>query len=264
MERNLPLIRTADINLESLPPADVMIVIAFGQKISERVAQHACFGSINLHASRLPKYRGAAPINWAILNGESETGNSIIRLANRMDAGAVLGMSLMQIGTLDTAGELHDRLAEDGAPLMLGVLEQLAGGSAVETPQDESQATKAAKLNREASRIDWNTPAKSIGRQIRGMYPWPGCRVRLLNEKGAELDRLTLVRARPSGMSGTGGAVSVGELAPGTVTLDGEIVTATQPLEIVEIQPEGKRPMTLSSYRNGHPWNVRCRLESIA
>lgn len=264
VERNLPLIRTADINLESLPPADVMVVIAFGQKISEGVAGHSRFGSINLHASRLPKYRGAAPINWAILNGETETGNSVIRLAAKMDAGAVLGMSLMQIGKLETAGELHDRLAEDGAPLMLSVLEQLAGGTAIETAQDESQATKAAKLNREFSRIDWNTPAKSIGRQIRGMYPWPGCRVRLLSEKGFELDRLTLVRARASGTSGTGGPpVSATNSAPGTLTLDGEAISATQPLEIVEIQPEGKRPMTLPSYRNGHPWNPRCRLESI-
>jgi len=148
---------------------------------------------------------------------------------------------------------------------MLGVMEQLAGGTARENAQDESQATKAAKLNRESSRIDWNTPAKAIGRQIRGMYPWPGCRVRLLSEKGVEFDRLALVRARLSGMSGTGGPpVNLTNSTPGTLTLDGEIVTATQPLEIVEIQPEGKRPMTLQSYRNGHPWNVRSRLESIA
>jgi methionyl-tRNA formyltransferase len=264
LDKNLPLIRTPDINQESLPPADVMIVIAFGQKISEAVAHHARFGSINLHASRLPKYRGAAPINWAILNGETETGNSVIRLASRMDAGEVLGMSLLQIGKLETAGELHDRLAQDGAPLMLRVLEQLACNTATHTPQDESQATKAAKLSRESSRIDWNTPAKTIARQIRGMYPWPGCRVRLLSEKGQELDRLTLVRARPASTNDTGGlSASTAAPAAGNLTHDGTIVTATQPLEIVEVQPEGKRPMTLQSYRNGHPWNAGQRLESI-
>jgi methionyl-tRNA formyltransferase len=257
LEHNLPLIRTPDINLELIPPADAMIVIAFGQKISESVANHSRFGSINLHASRLPKYRGAGPINRAILNGETETGNSIIRLANRMDAGAVLGMSLLKIDELETAGELHDRLARDGAPLVLQVLEQLATGAAIETPQDDAQATKGGKLNRESSRIDWNKPAEIVARHIRGMYPWPGCRVRLLNQKGEELDRVTLVRARPA--SGTGGP----SIPPGTITVDGAIATATGPLELMELQPEGKRPMPLQSYRNGHPWEAGQRLESI-
>jgi methionyl-tRNA formyltransferase len=263
LEHNLPLIRTPDINLELLPPADVMIVIAFGQKICETSANHSRLGSINLHASRLPKYRGAGPINRAILNGETETGNSIIRLANRMDAGAMLGISLLKIDELETAGELHDRLARDGAPLVLQVLEQLAAGTAVETPQDESQATKGGKLNRESSRIDWNTPAETIARHIRGMYPWPGCRVRLLSEKGEELDRLTLVRARLA--SGAGGpAMNQGDSASsGTIASDGTIMTASGPLEILEVQPEGKRPMALQSYRNGHSWDAGQRLESI-
>src|SRR5881392_1141703 len=127
-----PLIKTADVNAESLPAADLMVVIAFGQKIAPHVVNHPRLGSVNLHASRLPKYRGAAPINRAIIDGETETGNSIIRLAQRMDAGAVLGMSRVTIGELETAGELHDRLAQDGAPLMLRVIDQLATGTACE------------------------------------------------------------------------------------------------------------------------------------
>ncbi len=116
----LPLLRTPDINQEplneALPPADVMVVIAFGQKIADSVVNHPRLGSVNLHASRLPKHRGAAPINAAILSGDPVAGNSIIRLARKMDAGAVLAESALDVGELETAGELHDRLATDGAP----------------------------------------------------------------------------------------------------------------------------------------------------
>jgi methionyl-tRNA formyltransferase len=102
--RNLPVIKTPDLNLQHLPPADVMIVIAFGQKLAEQVVNHPRLGSINLHASLLPRYRGAAPINWAIINGERITGNSVIRMAQRMDAGAILAQSQVQIGEVETAG----------------------------------------------------------------------------------------------------------------------------------------------------------------
>src|SRR5580765_6667880 len=108
IEQNLPVTRTANLNTESLPPADVMVVIAFGQKIADNVVHHPRLGSVNLHASRLPKYRGAAPINAAILAGETVAGNSIIRLAQKMDAGAVLTQSTIEIDGLETAGELHD------------------------------------------------------------------------------------------------------------------------------------------------------------
>ncbi|MGE5610783.1 MAG: methionyl-tRNA formyltransferase, partial [Bacillota bacterium] len=141
IEQQLPLIRTGNINAESLPPADVMVVIAFGQKIAPAVVDHPRLGSVNLHASLLPKYRGAAPINWAILRGETVAGNSVIRLAQKMDAGAILGQTTLPIGELETAGELHDRLAEAGAPLVLDVLGKLAEGTAEEKPQSEAEAT---------------------------------------------------------------------------------------------------------------------------
>jgi methionyl-tRNA formyltransferase len=257
LDRNLPLTRTDDINRESLPPADVMVVIAFGQKISDTVANHPRFGSVNLHSSRLPKYRGAAPINWAILSGDPITGNSVIRLAQRMDAGPVLAMSELPIGELETAGELHDRLAADGAPLMLETLRRLADGSAIETSQDESKATRAIKLNRELSKIDWGKAADVVARQIRGMYPWPGCRVRLVDASGQDLARLTLVRARVA-------ASTAGDASPGSVLPDRAVATSQGAIEVVELQPEGKRPMPLTAYRNGHPWEPGMRLESLA
>lgn len=256
-KHKLPVIRTANLNAETLPSADVLVVIAFGQKIAEAVANHCRFGSVNLHASILPKYRGAAPIHWAILRSETVTGNSIIRLANRMDAGAVLGQSQVAIGEVETTGELHDRLAEDGAPLMLRVVRELAEGRATETPQDESKATLAPKLSRETAKIDWSQPADVVARQIRGLSPWPGCRVRLLQPTGEEVARLTLLRAKLVGVPG--GA------QPGQIDANALITTGGNgAVEILDVQPEGKRPMTLAEFRNGRPWAAGMSLEPLA
>ena len=254
VDHKLPLARTADINAELLPPADLLVVIAFGQKISDAVANHAKLGSVNLHASRLPRYRGAAPIHWAILRGETVTGNSIIRLAQRMDAGAVLGQSSLPIGETETTGELHERLSHDGAALMLRVTQQLATATATETPQDESQSTTAPKLSRETAVIQWEQSAENIARQIRGLYPWPGCRVKLIDETGNESARLTLVRARVYGKSTP---------QPGTIDTNGRVSTSDGSIEILELQPEGKRPMTLPDFRNGRPWRAGMRLHSL-
>jgi methionyl-tRNA formyltransferase len=255
LDGGLPLTRTADINVEPLPPADVLVVIAFGQKIADRVIRHPRLGAVNLHGSILPKYRGAAPVNWAILGGEAETGNSVIRLAQKMDAGAVLGQSRFAIGELETAGELHDRLAAGGAPLMLRVLDELATGTAVEREQDHSRATLAKKLNRDSAVIDFTQPADVVARQVRGLFPWPGCRVRLLGAGGEDVARLTLVRAR--------GTETAADRPPATIGADGHVACGAGGVEIVEVQPEGRRPMPLAAFRNGHPWLAGMRLESI-
>lgn len=250
IDHHLPLITTANINALALPPADVMVVIAFGQKISPTVVNHARLGAVNLHSSRLPKYRGAAPINWAVLNGDPITGNSIIRLAEKMDAGAVLAQSELTIGESETAGELHDRLSQDGVALMLSTLEALSDGTAVETPQDHSLATIAPKLSRESAVIDWAQPPLMIARKINGLSPWPGCRVRLIDPAHAEVARLTLLRARPLAPSRRADGNILGN------TIDGQV-------EILDIQPEGKRPMTLAAYRNGYRWEDGFLVQSI-
>jgi methionyl-tRNA formyltransferase len=211
---------------------------------------------VNLHASRLPKYRGAAPINWAVLRGEKVSGNTIIRLAQRMDAGAMLGQSSVEIGEAETAGELHDRLAANGAPLMLRVVDELAAGTAREEPQDESQATAAPKLSRREAKVDWSQPAEVVVRQINGLSPWPGCRVQVLDSHGTPLAKLTLLRARL--------ARSLG-VKPGEIDNDGHVGTQQySAIEVLEVQPEGKRPMKLADYRNGRPWEQFMTLESIA
>ena len=282
----LSVVRTADLNAEVLPPIDALVVIAFGQKIASHVTQHPAFGAINLHASSLPKYRGAAPIHAALLAGETVVGNSIIRLAEKMDAGDVLGEGRLTVGETETTGELHDRLAEAGAPLVERVLIELRTGTATEMPQDYTAATLARKLSRETTRIDFGRDAAAIANQIRALSPWPGCRVRVLDDD-AEVARLTLVRARPLAPSpGTpgegwgGGPPSTRatllssdplpnpppgyrERGPGTVREDGTISCGVGSLELIEVQPEGKRPMPLSAYKNGRPWHAGLRLESI-
>ena len=263
LERSLPLIRTENINAESLPFVDVMVVIAFGQKIGPAAVNHPRLGSVNLHSSLLPKYRGAAPINRAILSGDSFTGNSIIRLAEKMDAGAILAQSNLSIGDDETAGELHDRLADDGAPLMLQVIEQLQNGTAIETPQDHAQASIAPKLSRQTAMIDWTKSPLLVGRQINGLSPWPGCRVRLIDGEN-EIAKVTLVRARPVGSSvmRTPGE-TLGEI-PGEIKGDGTVVVGEGGgVEILQVQPEGKRPMKLSDFRNGKPWRQGMRLIAI-
>ena len=254
----LPVLRTDDINVATLPEADAMVVIAFGQKIADEVVNRPRLGSVNLHASRLPRYRGAAPINWAIINGEPTAGNSVIRLASRMDAGAVLAMSELPIGELETAGELHDRLAADGPALILRVLDDLAAGRAVEREQDHAGATIAPKLSRESARLDWTRPAAELSRRIRGLYPWPGCRAKLCDAEGTMLGSVRLVRARPAASD------EAGRWSPGEVMTDGLVAAgAGQAVEIVELQPDGKRPMPLSDYRRGHRWHAGLKLVSI-
>ena len=250
--RNLPLLKTQNINAESLPPADLLLVIAFGQKIAPHIVDHSRLGGINLHASRLPKYRGAAPINWAIIRGETVTGNSVIRLAQRMDAGSVLGQTELTIGEVETAGELHDRLAADGAGLVLRVIEQVASGTATESPQDDSRATLAPKLSRDQAKLDFTRPAADLANQIRGMFPWPGCRVGIVDAAGKYLARATLVRARANSRQGEAGVIAD----------DGSIGAGAGSIEIVELQPEGGRAMSLTAYRNGHPWRAGMRLQS--
>lgn len=254
LARGLNVTRTDNIGTEALPAADLLVVIAFGQKIPESVIHHCRLGSINLHASLLPKYRGAAPINWAVVNGETVTGNSVIRLAQKMDAGAVLGQSRRDIPSDANAGEIHDALALDGAPLMEEVITQLREGRATEIEQDHTQATLAPKITREKTMIDWTRPAGEIHNLIRGFYPWPGVRVTLMSEDGKPVDRITIVKTEPTDATGP---------IPGTILPGGAVACGTGSLKIAALQPEGKRSMPLEAYQNGHPWNPGMKLQSL-
>jgi len=253
---NLPLLCTANINQETLPPADIMVVIAFGQKISDAIVHHPRLGSINLHASRLPQYRGAAPINWAIIDGQKTSGNSVIRLAQKMDAGAILAQSELPIAPTETAGELHDRLSQDGVALVLRVLDQLASGTAIELPQDETRATLSPKLSRATAQLDFSQSAQQISQKIRGLYPWPGCRVKLCDAAGTELARVRLARATPGPSEGD-------RWQPGEIMSDGAVQTGSGGVQILELQPESRAVMSLADYRRGYTWPPGAKLVSI-
>jgi methionyl-tRNA formyltransferase len=258
-KHGIEAIRTADLNKESLPPADVMVVIAFGQKIAPHAVDHPRLGSINLHASLLPKYRGAAPIHRALMAGDTVVGNSVIRLAEKMDAGDVLGQSHVTVHLAETTGELHDRLALDGAELIEQVVHDLLAGMHTEMPQDHSLATLAGKLSRADAAIDWSRPAAAIAAHINGLSPWPGCRVKLMYGT-EEISRLTLLRAKP--------VIDKLAIQPGTLDSDGHVHAGTNSegggaIEILDIQPEGGRPMPLHSYQHGHRWEPGMHLESL-
>jgi methionyl-tRNA formyltransferase len=153
---------------------DVVVIIAYGQIIPTSLIAIPRLGWINLHASLLPKYRGAAPINWAIVNGEKRTGVTTMQIDAGLDTGPMLLRHETEVGADDTAPELTSRLAEAGAPLMAETLRKLERGEIVPAAQDNSKATHAPPLKKEEGRIDWGAPAEQIYNRIRGLQPWPG------------------------------------------------------------------------------------------
>src|SRR5467141_3064166 len=159
--------------LRGLAP-DCIVIIAYGQIIPARLLPIPKLGWINLHASLLPKYRGAAPINWAIVNGETRTGVTTMRIDAGMDTGEMLLQRQIEIGSKETAPELAARMSEAGAPLMVEALRGLAAGTVVPKPQNHSEASSAPMLKKEDGRIDWKRPAIEIYNRMRGFAPWPG------------------------------------------------------------------------------------------
>ncbi|MCC7407038.1 MAG: methionyl-tRNA formyltransferase [Phycisphaeraceae bacterium] len=206
VEQGLPVIKPPDVNdpaiveqIAALRP-DAAVVIAFGQKLGPALIAALGRLAVNLHASLLPKYRGAAPINWAILRGETETGVSVISLADRMDAGLIYAQAATPIGPTETAGELHDRLAEMGPAAVGGVLDALTRGSLASHPQDESQTTKAPKLSRADGVVSFAATSEEVCRRIHALTPWPGVEALWMPgraEGAAAPQHLKLLRAEP-------------------------------------------------------------------
>lgn len=218
--------------------ADAWVVIAFGQKLSEPLLADRF--AINLHASRLPKWRGAAPIHHAILAGDEVTGNSVITLAQRMDAGEILGQSRRPIEPTHTTGELHDLLAHDGPQLVEQVLSDFQSGNLKRMTQDEAAVTLAGKLSREDARIDPNTmDGEACRRLINGLSPWPGVQASIAGAK------VKLLRAAP--------ASPPRSAAPGTLldTAQGVFAGRQGAFQILELQPIGKRAMTWEQFTQG-------------
>ncbi len=248
----VPLLKPERVNEPSVVErvravqADAWVVIAFGQKLGRPLLEGRF--AINLHASLLPRWRGAAPINAAILAGDAVTGNSVITLADRMDAGLVLARSEREIELATTAGELHDQLAADGPALVLGVLAAVAEGTLRPAAQDESLVKHAPKLSRADAWVDFAAGADECRRRINGLSPWPGVQAELEGPGGT--GPLKLLRAAPAsahGRSASPGALldaSCGVVACG-VEGDGGAI------RLLEVQPVGKRPMRWEDFARG-------------
>jgi methionyl-tRNA formyltransferase len=256
--RSIPVIRPERVNegevVRSIQAAraDVLLVVAFGQKIGPAILEGAF--AINLHGSLLPKYRGAAPINRAMIAGETMTGVSVITVAARMDAGDVLAQAATEIDAAETAGELHDRLAALGSGLVLDVLARRRAGTLVASPQDESRATQAPKLRKSEGTVSFDQPAEHVRARIHGLTPWPGCTV-ALDGRALRLCRVECVRTAESGAAAPRGAVT-----PGALGADGVVACAPGAVRLLEVQSPGARTMSFAEWRRGHDVPAGARL----
>lgn len=263
-QHGLPIFQPESVNTaESVDrlrafAAELFVVAAYGQILSPHVLGVPPRGSINVHASLLPKYRGAAPIAWAIRRGESETGVTIIRLSPRMDAGDMLAVARTPIGSHETAGELEVRLAEIGAELALNVIDQLQHGDLAGTPQDASQATRAPKLKKVDGDIDWTAPADSLQRFIYAMQPWPTAYSDLHRPDQPPL-RLLIGAADAVATPATEMPAAPGQI----LVADGKhLVVACgrgTRLSLLEVQPLGKRRQPIADFQRGYRVDTRCR-----
>jgi methionyl-tRNA formyltransferase len=228
--------------------ADLFIVADYGQILSDETLAIAPLGGINLHGSLLPKYRGAAPINWAIYRGDTEAGVTVIRMTPRIDSGPALSQARTEIGPDEGAVELELRLAELGAPLVRRTIDALAAGELSSLPQDPALATKARRLRKTDGAIDWSRPAQAIKNQIRALEPWPKTYTFWLR-RNAEPLRLILGRTivRPGPCSEPPGTVLTPQQAELVVsTGDGALV-------LEEVQPAGKRMLSAAEFLRGYP-----------
>lgn len=245
LELDLPVIDTADVKsdsfekkIASLNP-DLLVVVAF-RILPVNILKIPEIGSINLHASLLPKFRGAAPIHWAIINGEQETGTTVFFLDESVDTGKIIGQKRTAIGPMETTGDVYERLKREGADLLLSCIHDIAEGDVTEVPQDDSLATPAPKLFRENTRIDFTKSASEVHNIVRGLNPFPGAWCMYGDEK------MNIHKTVPhSDKSGR----------PGELKRDGDKLFAgcgRGSVEIIELQLPGKPRISGGDFANGY------------
>ena len=234
---------------------DASVVVAFGQKLSPQLIDALGGLVINLHSSLLPKYRGAAPINWAMIQGDKRTGVSVIGLAQRMDAGPVYAKAELDISPRETAGELHDRLAQLGPKVVSDVLDQFQRDALQPEVQDEAQASKAPKLSIADGTVDFDQPADLVRARIHGLTPWPGCRVDWQCQATGKTE--TLMIRRVQAMATLPDFVqrrfeAEGVPPAGTVLEPLLVMTGQGLVKLLELQAPGTRPMKAEAFARGH------------
>ncbi len=255
LEAGLPVLTPENINtpeaVEQIRAlnAELAYVAAFGQKIGRDLLNMFPVGMINLHGSLLPALRGAAPVQWTILNGDTEAGVTVFRLVEKMDAGPILTQRRTAVGLDETASELHDRLARIGCDAVRAALDILEKNPETPgTPQDESRATRARKLKKADSRLVFDRPAAEVARRICGLWSWPGAMCRFVSADGSRDEQVTLARAVP--YEGPARPAD----SPDAIGRIGEMMTvqcSDAELSLLEIKPAGGRLMTWQDYVNG-------------
>jgi methionyl-tRNA formyltransferase len=239
----------AQARLTSLAP-DLLVVCDYGEILKPETLSVARLGGINLHGSLLPKYRGAAPVQWAILNGDAETGNSVIQMTPGLDAGPCLAQQRTPIDADEDAGQLEARLAAMGADAVLRVLEELERGTSQPVAQDKTLASKAPRLTKEQGAIDWSQPAQAIKNQVRGLRPWPRAYTFWHHGSNPPI-RLNIDCVGPI-ITGDQYAMSY---SPGSIIKAGDqliVATCSGPLEVLVLQPAGKRSMKAEVFLRGY------------
>lgn len=250
LEANVPVIQPKSLRDESvleeltaLAP-ELIVVAAYGKLLPKAVLELPKYGCINVHSSLLPKYRGAAPINWAMVNGEAETGVTIMYMAEALDTGDIIAQTVTPIQPEENAEELYARLAEMGAALLSETVVNIQNGTAARIPQDDSQHTYAPMLSRELSPIDWRRSAVDIHNQIRGLVPWPATTFELEGKNFKAYASVPVERTTEQAPGALLGSDKQGILfACG----DGKV------LRITELQAPGKKRMKAADFLRGHP-----------
>lgn len=228
--------------------ADLFVVAAYGQLLSPEVLAIPRLGTINIHASLLPRYRGATPIHAAILNGDAETGVTIIQIEPKMDAGPMLGAVRTAIRSDETTGQLEERLSELAIPLLYRVIDEIVAGVARPVLQDPTLVTRVKKLSKADGRIDWSKPAIEVERHVRGMQPWPGSFTELHQPDRPPL-RLQIQSVAPVSLA------SESSRTPGEVVAADDtqftVRCGDQSVQVLKLQPDGKRPMAAADFLRG-------------
>ena len=248
LELNIPVYQPEKVKnpefvdiLREINP-DVIVVIAFGQILSKAILDLPKYGCINVHASLLPKYRGAAPIQWAVIDGEEETGVTTMYMAEGLDTGDVIDTAVIKLDEKETGGSLFDKLAIEGGKLIVETLSKLENGTATRTPQDDEKSSYAGKITKELGQIDFTKPAVTIERLIRGLNPWP-IAYTTLDGKAMKVWDATVEEGNVTEQPG-----EIVEIAKHYI----KVATGENYLKINEIQLAGKKRMPMDAFLNGY------------
>ena len=252
--RSISILQPEDVNapgslkrIRALAP-DLLVTAAYGQILSAELLSIPRLGGINLHGSTLPAYRGAAPVARAIQKGETATGVTVIRMTTQIDAGGILAIARTEIGPEETAGELEERLARLGAPLVAQAVAAMAAGPVTFLPQDRSQVTKAPKLRKEDGQIDWSRPARAVHNHVRAMQPWPVAFTSWHPQVPPGKDPIRLIVHKTAVVDGQGNPGEVLEAGGDRLV----IAAGEGAVQVLVLQVPGKKPFAAAEFLRGH------------